>query len=55
VIDALEVEGERALGLEGFELESTTVHPRVDLTYDASVATRVVRRRWLRSGAVRPG
>jgi hypothetical protein len=40
VIEDVESLGEKVIGLEGFELESTVIHPRLDLIYDASVAPR---------------
>lgn len=40
VIEGVESSGEKVIGLEGFELESTVIHPRLDLIYDASVAPR---------------
>lgn len=40
VIEDVETFGAKVIGLEGFELESMTVHPRLDLIYDASVAPR---------------
>ena len=54
VLDALESAGQQVLGLEGFELESTAVHLRLDPTYDASIAARdgpaVVAAGWRKSG-----
>ena len=40
VIDAVEAAGDRVIGLEGFELDSTAIHPRLDLIYDAGIAHR---------------
>jgi hypothetical protein len=40
VIEELESLGEKVIGVEAFELESTVIHPRLDLIYDASVAPR---------------
>ena len=35
VIDDLQSTGQAVIGLEGFELESTIIHPRIDLIFDA--------------------
>ena len=40
VIEDVESSGLRVVGLEGFELASPDVHPRLDLIYDAGVAQR---------------
>ena len=37
VIRSIESAGERVIGIEGFELESSDVHPRLDLIFDASL------------------
>jgi hypothetical protein len=39
VVRELESLGERVLGLDGFEVENTTIHPRLDLIYDSSLAS----------------
>jgi hypothetical protein len=36
VLHDLSSRGHRILGLEGFELESPVIHPRLDLIFDAS-------------------
>jgi hypothetical protein len=38
VLEDVKSSGETVIGLEGFEFESTVIHPRLDLIYDASVA-----------------
>lgn len=40
VLRVIEGAGERAIGLEGFEMESEQIHPRIDLIYDAGIAWR---------------
>jgi hypothetical protein len=40
VIEDVESRGWAVIGLEGFELESTIIHPRLDLIYDADRAHR---------------
>jgi len=40
VLADIEARGETVIGLEGFELESTIIHPRIDLIYDADTAMR---------------
>jgi hypothetical protein len=40
VVEYLHAQGQRVLGLEGFEFESTVIHPRLDRIYDAD-RTRV--------------
>jgi hypothetical protein len=35
ILDELEARGNVVIGLEGFELDGTNVHPRLDLVYDA--------------------
>lgn len=40
VIESVESSGEKVIGLEGFEIESMVIHPRLDLIYDASTAPR---------------
>lgn len=40
VIERVESSGAKVIGLEGFELESAVIHPRLDLIYDASTAPR---------------
>jgi hypothetical protein len=36
VLQEVRTEGHKILGLEGFELESSVIHPRLDLIFDAS-------------------
>jgi hypothetical protein len=40
VIERVESSGAKVIGLEGFELESKVIHPRLDLIYDAFIAPR---------------
>ncbi len=40
VVARLQSLGERVIGLEGFELESLAIHPRLDLIYDSSMSVR---------------
>lgn len=38
IINRVESSGQKVIGLEGFELESAVIHPRLDLIYDASIS-----------------
>lgn len=38
VIESLEAAGAQVVGLEGFDLESGVIHPRLDLIYDRATA-----------------
>jgi hypothetical protein len=40
VLEQVQASGEEVIGLEGFELESTDIHPRIDLIFDAGRAMR---------------
>ena len=40
VLTDIESLGETVIGLEGFELGSTIIHPRIDLIYDRDTAIR---------------
>jgi hypothetical protein len=55
VIDDLQSTGQVVIGLEGFELESTIIHPRIDLIFDALVVPIWDRQRSSTNGRVRSG
>jgi hypothetical protein len=36
VIEEVQLNGGKVIGMEGFELDGDVIHPRIDLIYDAS-------------------